>query len=79
MSKAEADGVLLRVVGAWLGLGEGDTHGCMLGFESGSITFNDRLKASCSNPGSVQDIVSNDSFLVKESLSSSAVPIFAPL
>eukprot|EP00978_Attheya_sp_CCMP212_P016144 scaffold42036_cov55-Attheya_sp.AAC.2 len=75
----EGSSLLRESVGAWLGLR--DTEGCMLGLEFGSITFNDRLKASRSNPGSVHDVVSNYSFLAKEPISSSVlvVPIFAPL
>ena len=68
---------LCESVGTWLGLR--DTDGCMLGLEFGPITFNDRLKASRPNPGSEHDVVSNDSFLAKESVRSSTVPIFAPL
>jgi len=72
------EGLSLREsVGAWLGLR--DTEGCMLGLEFGSITLNDRSNASRSNPGSVHDVVSNDSFLAKEPISSSVVPIFSPL
>eukprot|EP00978_Attheya_sp_CCMP212_P026708 scaffold88369_cov72-Attheya_sp.AAC.4 len=44
---------LCECIGAWLGLY--DTDGCMLGLEFGSITFNDRLKAPPSNPGSAHD------------------------
>jgi hypothetical protein len=68
---------LRESVGIWLGLR--DTDGCMLGLEFGSITLNDRSNASLSNPGSVHDVVSNDSFLPKDSIISSAVPIFSPL
>jgi hypothetical protein len=75
--RSRAEGVLLRAVGAGLGLC--DIDGCMLGLEFGSITFKDRLKALWSNPGSVHDAMSNDSIFAKESLSSSAVPIFVPL
>eukprot|EP00978_Attheya_sp_CCMP212_P040864 scaffold227530_cov61-Attheya_sp.AAC.2 len=67
---------LRESVGIWLGLR--DTDGCMLGLEFGSITLNDRSNASPSNPGSVHDVVSNASFLAKEPISSSAVPMFAP-
>eukprot|EP00978_Attheya_sp_CCMP212_P039351 scaffold203798_cov63-Attheya_sp.AAC.1 len=63
---------LCEFVGAWLGMC--DTDGCMLHLEFGSITLNDRSNASWSNPGSVHDVVSNDSFLAKEPISSSAVP-----
>jgi hypothetical protein len=68
---------LCESVGTWLGLR--DTDGCMLGLEFGSITLNDRSNESRSNPGLVHDVVSNDSFLASEPVSSSAVPIFAPL
>ena len=68
---------LCESVGTWLGLR--DIDGCMLGLEFGSITLNDRLRASRSNPGSVHDVVSNDSFLANKPMSSSTVPIFAPL
>eukprot|EP00978_Attheya_sp_CCMP212_P049186 scaffold629403_cov130-Attheya_sp.AAC.1 len=72
------EGSLLRESdGAWLGLR--DTDGCMLGLEFGAITLNDRSNASRSNPVSVHDVVSNDSFLPKESIRSSLVPIFSPL
>ena len=68
---------LRESVGIWLGLR--DTDGCMLGLEFGSITLNDRSNESRSNPGSVHDVVSNDSFLPKESIRSSVVPIVSPL
>eukprot|EP00978_Attheya_sp_CCMP212_P042842 scaffold268619_cov52-Attheya_sp.AAC.1 len=68
---------LCESAGTWLRLR--NTDGCMLGLEFGAITLNDRLKVSRSNPGSIHDVVSNDSFLANEPLSSSAVPIFAPL
>jgi hypothetical protein len=68
---------LCKSIGAWLGLR--DTEGCILGLEFGSITFNVKLKASWSNPALVHDMVSNNSFLAKEPVSSSAVPIFDPL
>jgi hypothetical protein len=79
--RSRAEGVLLRAVTVTVGasLGVCDTDGCMLGLEFGSITFNDRLKALWSNPGSVHDTMSNDSFLAKEPTSSSTVPIFGPL
>ena len=68
---------LRESVGRWLGLC--DTDGCTLGLEFGRTTFKDRLKASWSNPALVHAVASNDSFLNKAPVSSSAVPIFTPL
>eukprot|EP00978_Attheya_sp_CCMP212_P007311 scaffold16956_cov73-Attheya_sp.AAC.4 len=60
----------LRAIGVRLGLRKSD--GYMLGLEFGPITLNVRSNESWSNPGSVHVVVSNDSFLVKDSIISSA-------
>jgi hypothetical protein len=68
---------LCMLVGAWLGLR--DIDGCILGLEFGAITLNDRFNASLSNPASVHDTMSNESFLPKAYVRSSTVPIVSPL